>query len=484
VPSSLENFIAKENLAIGTSGIETRHGAQPTGLSAFAQAGLPAPGSRQAGPSPPLSSSRLDKFIQTTFPKGGQPQMQDFASPRSLLNIPAQAVKGFVSEAAFGLPELGLKLAGQEELLETLEPVGTAERVAEIAGRFGGFAFGGPLKLAGKIVSKLATRVIGKSLSELVSRGIVEVVGNIPRLTRRGRAIQEGVTLGLASLLTGNERLAPLIDNPTFENAAEAAGERMLSGVLGAATGARFSLLRDTLDSFAARAAANLAISNATNFLLSGGKPDVENLVFNSLLDVWFSRNGRRPGPAEEGQIKQLSQMMAPEVETASRNLLAEGQRQKLLPAPRREFVTGEQARAGREFRVSPEGEARLATGEEAFQAREQRPLYEPQRERIGQLERTETRRDTQLRLPVRDLQTGVSPIKIEPERIEVERARVQELLDQGLSPEQARRRAIEETQLARMKELPADFGKTNQVVKKAEFNEAVARLRRRGICL
>jgi hypothetical protein len=78
--------------------------------------------------------------------------------------------------------------------------------------------------------------------------------------------------------------------------------------------GARFGIIRDKIPGFARRAALNLAISNITYLGLSGIKGEeiqTSQIVFNSLLDVFFSKNGRMPKGKEKAQLQDYAKEVA-----------------------------------------------------------------------------------------------------------------------------------------------------------------------------
>lgn len=533
------------------------------------------------------NESRLGKLLERASPYEPEP-----STAEAILRVPGQALKGFVNEAAFGLPELALEATERKDVLEYLEPRNLPERIAEQVGELGGFIAGGPMKLASKIAGRLAKKAIAQGGERLFAKKLIDTAG---KLTARGKALQESVTLGIASALTGNEALGQYIADPKFERLMDFATDKVINTALGTVTGARFELLKAKVDNFAVRAAMNLAISNATSLALSGGQPNYEGLIFNSLLDIWFSKSGKKPSKAEEAQIADLAKSTAPAVEKAQ---------QQILPVERRLPAPGETTQRGFSFRPgeydvtkAPEligrrpsdpfpqleaGAARLglpAPGETVQRGFEREPgrlVTEADRRAIREAERrglysgelpfrpagqlpapgeavqrgferqpgrlvTEAERQAIRKLEQRRLPSGEwitaeskeptakefekifpeeadggakfereqrkfeevfpelrTPLaQIEPRRIKVDKARVDKFRKQGMSEPEAKQAAVNEmitsqesvlpakkqAEIAEAEVLPKDYGNANKMFSKADFNTAVADLRKRGIC-
>lgn len=182
---------------------------------------------------------------------------------------------------------------------------GFLTEVARGAGQFTGFLLG-----PGKIISLfMESYVLGAKYIPSLFKWVASKYG-----PAAPRWVNEAATLGLAFAISENESLKEVIEDPSFGSVMEHLANRAVAFVGGAVTGGRFGIIRDKIGSYVARAAVNLAITNITNLVLSeasGAELKLSDIVFSSLLDVWFSKRGSMPNEKELLELEKLAELMA-----------------------------------------------------------------------------------------------------------------------------------------------------------------------------
>jgi len=218
-----------------------------------------------------------------SFPKPSTPGL---AKPKeSILPKPLQqAAYGFTSGYTAGL----LPALTSEQERQAMQPKNFIEMAGRGIGELGGFVAGAPVKIASKVVAKV--------LPKLVSP-----------------VIKQAITLGMASGIGGNEEVGRLITKPSTQELATFVGQKLLNTSLGALTGARFGIV-GKLPKYWERAVANLIVGNvigaATTKATTGELPNVQDIVYNSLMDLYFSKD-RVPTEKEIEFIKNASKQVS-----------------------------------------------------------------------------------------------------------------------------------------------------------------------------
>lgn len=181
------------------------------------------------------------------------------------MNVLGQAAYGYLSEATAGL----LPAAMGKDVRKQMEAKTPTEKVARGAGSLVGFVTGAPLKLAKKVISKVLPKVTSPALKMVTE-------------------------LGLASAISGNEEIAEVIQHPSSQNLTNFVADKLLSTGMGAVTGGRFAAA-GKLPKYWQRAAANVIVGNLLNYdiskLTTGKAPDLTDVAFNTLMDLWFSKD-------------------------------------------------------------------------------------------------------------------------------------------------------------------------------------------------
>lgn len=214
--------------------------------------------------------------------------------------LAGEFIIGAMSGFTGGLTEL----AGGEEPVEG----GFFHEIARAGGHFAGFLLG-PYKLVSLLMSPaLATAPAVKTFQWVAKR-----FG-----PAAPRWLNEAVTLGIASAVGENKDLERIIEDPNFSSVMEHMANRFVALGTGAFTGVRFGVIRDKLGTYLGRAAANLAITNLTNLAAAGALgADVKlsDIVFSSLLDLWFSKKGVMPNEKELIMLERYAELMAEDKE-------------------------------------------------------------------------------------------------------------------------------------------------------------------------
>lgn len=285
------------------------------------------------------SQSLLDSFFGSLFQKKSSEKLEAMKRVRELTtaafggaNIDKEEFEkqidiategdqpGVLGQTIIGIMKGATGGIGFDKETETDIPKGTVERISRMTGEFAGFITGAPVKAGTAVAGKFFTSKIGQKFSQALIRRFGK---NVPKWA------QEALALGSASTFAGNENLTEIVSDPSVDRILDDLVERTKHFTWGAAVGGRFGIIRDKIGKFGVRIALNLAISNGTNFGLAGFDVDnmpLEDIVFNSLLDVWFSKNGKKPTIQEEKIIKESSKNIAPEVAKELKALPAAGE--------------------------------------------------------------------------------------------------------------------------------------------------------------
>jgi len=211
---------------------------------------------------------------------------------KELLN---QVSAGFTDEATLGLLPIIANQATGGTYGEELTPEGLGERTARKVGEFTGFVAGAPVKLGTKAVGKVFASEAGQKVFNTMTKRLGEKWG--PRLMGW---MQEGAGLGVASAITDIDGLADAYADDRMSGITDLIDNRLDALAHGAATGARFGIFRDVVKHYGTRALANLIVGNGITLATTEGPVAAEDLVFNSMLDLWFSRNkGKQLQPAD-----------------------------------------------------------------------------------------------------------------------------------------------------------------------------------------
>lgn len=201
------------------------------------------------------------------------------------INKPAsQFLYGYTSEASGGI----LPAILPKELKKQWQPQNIGEEVARGTGSLVGFIQGWPLKAAKKVTKKLLPKAS-------------------PKLTQT-------VELAFANFFqSGNEEIPDLITSPSSKEFIDFAETKIKSAIVGGITGFRYGQAGQ-LPKYWERAAANLIIGNIINAahsqLETGKLPQVQDIVYNSLMDLYFSK-GRVPTKKEIEFIKNASKQVS-----------------------------------------------------------------------------------------------------------------------------------------------------------------------------
>ena len=191
-----------------------------------------------------------------------------------------------------------------KDIYSQYQPSGFVEEFARTAGEFTGFIGGVPMKVGTGSVKLLGKTGAGKQFFKWFG----DKVG--PRAVNW---LREGLGLGIATAVSNSQETMSLLEHPSLSNLGNELTSRADGLWRGAATGARFGIIRDTIGKFGLRAAMNLAISNGVLAYRQVVNKDEDiqwsNVIFNSFLDVYFSIKGSAPSKFEQERMRELSDM-------------------------------------------------------------------------------------------------------------------------------------------------------------------------------
>ncbi|RKY29617.1 MAG: hypothetical protein DRP74_08500, partial [Candidatus Omnitrophota bacterium] len=197
-----------------------------------------------------------------------------------------QAIVGGINTALFGLPQFLLKKAGYK----LPQPKTPLEAVARGGGELGGFIFGGPMKLGGKIAQRLP----------FVRRAFVRGLPLFGRQLTKTQALLKPFIRTATTLGTAEATLTP-------EEGFFAPKERAKQFVSGAKTGLAFAGL-----GFIPRPTIRILATSLYSGLPSTLRNEpLEQQVFNYGIGAWFGRHGISPQEtikAEQKAFKVLTE--------------------------------------------------------------------------------------------------------------------------------------------------------------------------------
>ncbi len=223
-----------------------------------------------------------ERQVEEALKKGEKPPEVDQAG--RLLN---QFMYGTVDALALGVPSaVG---AGEE-----IAPQNEAERIARSVGHLVGF-LGTPMKL-GEAATTAVLKRVGKGAIDVGYKKTLELFTKIFG-SKIGKAVLEGIPLAVASGIVLDERTHENLMKLKEGGLVDELQNRLEAIAWGQLVGTRFSWVAQTFDKFLVRAAVNVAVTQATNIAVNAaqGNPDLlpppSELVYQSLLDVYFSRH-------------------------------------------------------------------------------------------------------------------------------------------------------------------------------------------------
>jgi len=181
---------------------------------------------------------------------------------------------------------------------EDAQAQNVVERIMEKIGGLGGTIFG--VVTVGNPITKMLFKKVG------LEKGVTFLIDHFGE--RLGLAIANGLPLGVVSALQQDETFRNAVTDPTVQNIAKNVASRIEAFAFGEAAGTQYSLIGSTLKKWGHRAIANIIATNVTyqiHRVVNGEMPalPIEDVVYNSLMDIWFSKN---PGHVTSDQHKQL----------------------------------------------------------------------------------------------------------------------------------------------------------------------------------
>jgi len=189
-------------------------------------------------------------------------------------------------------------IISKEAIEKNLPITGPVDKIAHSVGEFVGFVSGAPVRIGSGVAMGVLKSPVGKKFAKWFASKVGE---------RALGWLTEGLGLGIATSISNSQDTLETILDPSMENLGNEIANRAEGFVSGAVTGARFGIIRDTINKFAFRAAANLAISNMASYVQNGQEaPPLEDMIFNSLLDVWFSKHRAAPTPQQRKATREL----------------------------------------------------------------------------------------------------------------------------------------------------------------------------------
>ena len=223
-----------------------------------------------------------ERKVEEALKRGEEPPEVDQTG--RLLN---QFMYGTVDALAMGIPSA--TGAGEE-----IQPQNEAERIARSLGHFVGF-LGTPMKL-GEVATTAVLKRAGKGAIDVGYKKALQLFSKVFG-AKLGKAVLEGIPLAVASGLVLDERTHENLVKLKEGGLVDELQNRLEAIAWGQLTGTRFSWVAQTFDKFLVRAAVNVAVTQATNVATNAahGNPDLlpspAELVYQSLLDVYFSRH-------------------------------------------------------------------------------------------------------------------------------------------------------------------------------------------------
>ena len=202
-----------------------------------------------------------------------------------------QMLLGFIEAAGAGTPTL----LYPQEFLEDTRPKDVVEKLSRYAGHFAGFVAGAPMAV-GKGTVITALKAIGKSS---VVEGRRKVVSFLTKIfgEKVGEAVFEGLPLAVASAVTLDERTRNNLARWKEQGLIDEVNNRLEALAWGQLIGTQFGWVARTFDRFTVRAAVNVTLtqlSSVVSAALQGRSdviPPIEDILYQTLLDVYFSKN-------------------------------------------------------------------------------------------------------------------------------------------------------------------------------------------------
>lgn len=228
------------------------------------------------------------------------PGMQ--AAPNFMLDFALGVARTFSAGASdIAIDTFGRAALDEEQqrmMQYALSAQAPVEKIASRAGEFIGFIGGAPMKLGKGALTTIGKTKAGKEFFEWFGSKVGD---------RAVNWLKEGLALGVASGVASHEGTMELLRDPSISNVAQDFTNRLSGMGMGMFQGARYGFVRDKLGTMALRAAANIAITQGVLYAQTGEAPPMEDIVFDVLMDVWFSKYGRPPMKTEAQRIKEAT---------------------------------------------------------------------------------------------------------------------------------------------------------------------------------
>lgn len=260
--------------------------------------------------SDPTALDRAISDVRGKFEKG-------FSDVRRVLQhdrpegVVGQSAYGFLDSFTLGLLSETFEALGVNR--DTYEPQGVVEALARGGGEIAGF-FAGPLRTGMKVANRT--------------------------FSEASTILRPMTAMGIAGLISANEQLAEVVEDPSFETLGYDIGNRLIAGGTSGALGAAFGYF-DRLPKFWQRAAGNVIATQLIRGLT--GDPtlveaafkrpsprDISDLIYDVILDIGFSI--QQPiTPAQRRGVRRYANEKAQEILDAELDRQAKSHWQKVL---------------------------------------------------------------------------------------------------------------------------------------------------------